>query len=107
MDVQTPEANAKKRSRAAMSPKPESTPLPELFSSASTTHTVGFGITGPPPQNSRVEVKRFAEVVPLLESEIRSRLARSRIAYQNVNLEYVFHIKIFETRHQSIIKGCS
>lgn len=102
--MQTPEANAKKRSRSAMSPKPEVVPLPELFSSASTTHTVGFGITGPPPQNSRVEVKRFAEVVPLLETEIRSRLARSRVTYQNVNLEYVYHIMILDIRHQSTAK---
>lgn len=85
----TPPANSKKRSRSAMSPKLESSPLPEIFSSASTTHTVGFGITGPPPQNSRVDVKRFAEVVPRLEAEIRSRLNRSRVNYHNVNLEYV------------------
>lgn len=93
MDSQSPEANAKKRSRSAMSPKPELIPLPEIFSSATTTHTVGFGITSPPPQNSRVEVKRFAEVIPLLEAEIRSQLARSRVNYHNVDIEYVALMK--------------
>lgn len=91
MDPATPSAsqNQKKRPRSSMAPKPEIPLLPEIFASQSTIHTVGMGITGAAPPNSRVEVKRFAQVVPILEGQIKARLALCTHDYSSVDLEYV------------------
>lgn len=82
--------NKKKRPRPSITPKPENGVPSEYFLSANATHTVGVGITGPPPPFSRVLVRRFAEVNRLIDSEITRHLALCTQPYQDVDLEYAY-----------------
>ena len=79
----------KKRGRPTNASKAEAAAAPDFFLSASVAHTVGFGITGPPPQYSRVQVKSFAQVTQLIDREIRSHLSLCTQDFSGLDLEYV------------------
>lgn len=86
--------NKKKRSRSSTISKTDGASAPDFFLSPSVAHTVGFGITGPPPQYSRVQVKSFAQVCGIIDREIRTRLALCTLDFSDIDLEYVLTVHI-------------
>lgn len=83
---EAPKAKRKKRNRASLKPDPG---LPDFGSSSTTPRTVGFGITAPPPQGSRVQVERFVQVVETLNDHIAFRLRSAPAQSAEIDLKYV------------------
>jgi hypothetical protein len=87
--TESPVPNKKKRGRPTNASRVENMNLADFSLTSSVPRTVGVGVTGAPPQGSRVAVQKFYEVAQRLAGLIAQRLQASPPDIAEVDLKYV------------------